>query len=60
VRKDVLTDRGIIDITKFKPVAPLGDVSYGRVGDAFKMPAPKWVQDGVKIEEAFATLIAVK
>ncbi|KAG2122547.1 hypothetical protein BD769DRAFT_1474738, partial [Suillus cothurnatus] len=56
VRKDVLTDRGIIDITKFKPIAPLGDVSYGRVGDAFGMPAPKWAQDEVKIEEAFATL----
>jgi len=56
VRKDVLTDRGIIDITQFKPIARLGDVSYGRVGDAFRMPAPKWVQDEVKIEEAFTTL----
>ncbi|KAG2083435.1 hypothetical protein BD769DRAFT_627949 [Suillus cothurnatus] len=56
VRKDVLTDRGIIDITQFKPIARLGDVSYGRVGDAFRMPAPKWAQDEVKIEEAFTTL----
>ncbi|KAG2108551.1 hypothetical protein BD769DRAFT_1675249 [Suillus cothurnatus] len=56
VRKDVLADRGIIDITKFKPIARLGDVSYGRVGDAFRMPPPKWAQEEVKIEDALATL----
>ncbi|KAG2339411.1 hypothetical protein BDR05DRAFT_967958 [Suillus weaverae] len=26
VRKDVLTDKGVIDLTKFKPVARLGDI----------------------------------
>ncbi|KAG2108541.1 hypothetical protein BD769DRAFT_1365882 [Suillus cothurnatus] len=56
VRKDVLTDRGIIDLTKYKPVARLGDVSYGRVGDACRMAPPKWAQEEAKIQEALATV----
>ncbi|KAG1839947.1 hypothetical protein C8R48DRAFT_621338, partial [Suillus tomentosus] len=31
VRKDVLTEKGVIDLTKFKPVMHLGDISYARV-----------------------------
>jgi hypothetical protein len=49
-------DRDIIDIMKFKPTARLGDVSYGRVGDAFRMAPPKWEQEEVKVEDALATL----
>jgi len=52
----VLTDRGIIDITKFKPTVRLGDVSYGHVGDAFRMVPPKWEQEEVKVEDMLATL----
>ncbi|KAG2083826.1 hypothetical protein BD769DRAFT_1646466 [Suillus cothurnatus] len=53
---DVLTDRGIIDIMKFKPTVRLGDVSYGHVGDAFRMVPPKWEQEEVKVEDTLATL----
>ncbi|KAG1854972.1 hypothetical protein DFJ58DRAFT_703022 [Suillus subalutaceus] len=65
VRKDMLTQRGVIDLTKFKPVARVGDISYARVGDAFRIASPTWAQDkakirdvldGAKIGEAMATL----
>ena len=49
VRKDMLTERGTVDITKFKPVARLGDNSYGRVGDAYKLARPSWAADEAKI-----------
>ncbi|KAG1724913.1 hypothetical protein EDB19DRAFT_1858384 [Suillus lakei] len=46
VRKDMLTDRGIIDLTKPNPVARLGNISYGRVGDAYRLAHP-WAQEEV-------------
>ncbi|KAG1888590.1 hypothetical protein F4604DRAFT_960423 [Suillus subluteus] len=49
VRKDMLTQRGVIDLTKFKPVARVGDISYARVGDAFRIASPTWAQDKAKI-----------
>ncbi|KAF8436052.1 hypothetical protein L210DRAFT_3648313 [Boletus edulis BED1] len=52
VRKDMLNQRGTIDITKFKPISRLGDNSYGRVGDAFKLARPSWAADEGKIQEA--------
>ena len=52
VRNDMLNERGTVDITKFKPVARLGDNSYARVGDAFKLPRPSWAADGAKVREA--------
>ncbi|KAG2035297.1 hypothetical protein BDR03DRAFT_923034 [Suillus americanus] len=52
VRKDMLTQRGVIDLTKFKPVARVGDISYARVGDAFRIVSPTWAQDKSKIQEA--------
>ena len=37
--RDVLAERGTIDLTKFKSVARMpGDTSYARVGDAFRLP----------------------
>ncbi|KAG1847707.1 hypothetical protein F4604DRAFT_1883986 [Suillus subluteus] len=36
VRKHVLADKGVIDLTKFKPVTRLG-VSYARVGNAYRI-----------------------
>ncbi|KAG1854970.1 hypothetical protein DFJ58DRAFT_727722 [Suillus subalutaceus] len=51
VRKDMLTQRGVIDLTKFKPVARVGDISYARVGDAFRIASPTWAQDKAKIRD---------
>ncbi|KAG1721619.1 hypothetical protein EDD22DRAFT_746699, partial [Suillus occidentalis] len=50
VRKDVLTDKGVIDLTKFKPVARLGDISYARIGDAYGIARPSWAQEEAKIQ----------
>ncbi|KAI6003481.1 hypothetical protein F5J12DRAFT_155297 [Pisolithus orientalis] len=52
VRKDVLNERGVVDITQYKPIARLGDISYGRVGDVFRLPRPVWEQEREKIEQA--------
>ncbi|KAL4067134.1 hypothetical protein V8B97DRAFT_2025233 [Scleroderma yunnanense] len=46
VRKDVLDERGLVDITKFKPVTRLGGITFGRIGDVFRLPTPVWAKDG--------------
>ena len=51
VRTDVLNERGVVDFAKFKPVSRLGDISYARVGDAFRIPRPAWKLEGEKIQE---------
>ncbi|KAG2090213.1 uncharacterized protein F5147DRAFT_28591 [Suillus discolor] len=56
VRKDMLTSRGAVDLTKFKPVARVGDISYARVGDTYKIPVPSWAQEEGKFQEALKTL----
>jgi len=60
VRKDMLNDRGTVDITKFKPISRLGDNSYGRVGDAFKLPrlTEAWGANEGKIREAMESVPA--
>ncbi|KAI6033668.1 hypothetical protein PISMIDRAFT_686686 [Pisolithus microcarpus 441] len=50
VRNDVLNERGVVDITKYKPIARLGDISYGRVGDVFRLARPVWDREKEKIE----------
>lgn len=59
VRKDVLTDKGVIDLTKFKPVARLGDISYARIGDAYRIARPSWAQEEAKIQDALTTLASL-
>ncbi|KAG1888052.1 hypothetical protein F4604DRAFT_1715370 [Suillus subluteus] len=39
--------RGVIDLTKFKPVARVGDIP-----NAFRIASPTWAQDEAKIQEA--------
>ncbi|KAG1732014.1 uncharacterized protein EDB91DRAFT_1058385 [Suillus paluster] len=56
VRKDVLTDKGVVDLTKFKPVARLGDISYARIGDAYRIARPSWAQEEARIQDALASL----
>ncbi|KAF9240009.1 hypothetical protein BU15DRAFT_46154, partial [Melanogaster broomeanus] len=45
VRNDMLTDRGTVDMTLFKPLSRMGDVTYARVGDGL------WEQEKDKISE---------
>lgn len=56
VRNDMLTERGTMDLTKFKPIARMGDISYARVGDAFRLSRPVWATEESKVEEAIDRL----
>ncbi|KAL1940375.1 hypothetical protein VTO73DRAFT_8947 [Trametes versicolor] len=51
VRNDVLNERGVVDYAQLKPVGRLGDISYARVGDAFRLPRLAWKLEGEKIGE---------
>jgi len=59
VRKDMLTERGVVDLTKFKPVACMDDVSYVRVGSAFTLTRPSWAQEEVTIQGMLKTLASL-
>lgn len=52
VRKDVLNERGNVDPGKLKPVARLGDISYVRIGDGFRIARPVWANEQDKIRMA--------
>ena len=52
VRNDMLTERRTIDLTKFKPVGRMGDISYARVGDAFRLSRPVWATEENNLQEA--------
>jgi len=56
VRNDVLTERGTVDIAKFKPLSRLGDISYGRIGDAFRLSRPVWSQEEETIKKALESV----
>ncbi|KAG6375235.1 hypothetical protein JVT61DRAFT_3449 [Boletus reticuloceps] len=60
VRKDMLNQRGTIDITKFKPISRLGDNSYGRVGDAFKLARPSWAADEARFRRQSRGLLKIR
>ncbi|KAF9233619.1 hypothetical protein BU15DRAFT_79918 [Melanogaster broomeanus] len=51
VRNDMLTDRGTVDMTLFKPLSRMGDVTYARVGDGFRLVRPVWEQEKDKVSE---------
>ncbi|PIL26632.1 hypothetical protein GSI_11298 [Ganoderma sinense ZZ0214-1] len=51
LRNDVLNERGVIDFAKLKPIARIGDISFTRVGDAFRLPRLEWAAEGTKIQE---------
>ncbi|KAG2035301.1 hypothetical protein BDR03DRAFT_923043 [Suillus americanus] len=59
VRKDMLTDRGAINLTKYRPATRVGDITYARVGNAYRIPRPTWAQDEAKIKEALVTLASL-
>lgn len=52
VRNNVLTEKGIVDPALFRPVARLGDISYARLGEAFRIPREAWNNVGEKIIKA--------
>ena len=52
VRNDVLTERGVGDPLKFKPIARLGDISYANFGSIYRMARPRWVDDEGKVRKA--------
>lgn len=56
VRNDMLTERGTVDLTKYKPVARMGDISYARVGDAFRIPRGVWAAEENNVLEAIQRL----
>lgn len=49
VREDVLNERGNVDITKFKPVGRLGDISYVRIGAPLRVPRSTYEAEQEKI-----------
>lgn len=51
VRNDVLNERGVVDVAKFKPIARLGDISYASLGTAFRLPRPQWAVVGDDVEK---------
>ncbi|THH11519.1 hypothetical protein EW146_g8011 [Bondarzewia mesenterica] len=52
VRKDVFTENGTVDPARLKPVSRLGDTTYSRLGDGFRLARPSWSQEGEKLQEA--------
>lgn len=56
VRNDVLNERGTVDLTKFKPIARMGDISYARVGDAFRLPRAVWATEESKVRDVLQRL----
>lgn len=42
IRKDILNEFGVVDIAKLMPVSRLGDVSFGRLTEGFRIPVPSW------------------
>ena len=46
VRNDVMTDKGTVDPALLRAVSRLGDISYGRIGESFRLPRDSWVNMG--------------
>ena len=60
VRNDVLTERGTVDPTKFKPLGRLGGTCYSTLGDGFRLPRPAWQNEQKNVEEALKKKTDVK
>ncbi|KAI6096315.1 hypothetical protein EDD16DRAFT_1673413 [Pisolithus croceorrhizus] len=56
VRNDALNERGVIDIAKYKPIARLGDISYGGLGDVFGLPRSVWDQEKERTGQVLETM----
>ncbi|KAF8532529.1 hypothetical protein JB92DRAFT_2687646 [Gautieria morchelliformis] len=42
VRNDVMTEKGNVDPALLRAVSRMGDISYARVGEGFRLPRPTW------------------
>lgn len=42
VRKDVLNERGNVDPAKLKPMGRMGDITYARSTEGFRLERPSW------------------
>jgi hypothetical protein len=42
VRNTVLNEKGVVDAHKLRAVSRMGDITYGRVGEGFRIPRPQW------------------
>ncbi|KAF8970414.1 hypothetical protein BDZ97DRAFT_1791252 [Flammula alnicola] len=52
MRNDILDpQRGIPDAGKFKAIARMGGLTYGKVSEVFALPRPSWNDVGEKIRE---------
>lgn len=51
VRKDMLTERGNVDPARLRAVGKMGDITYSRQGDSFRLPKPDWAKEGERIME---------
>jgi hypothetical protein len=60
VRNDVLTERGTVDPTKFKPLGRLGACAYSTLGDGFQLSRPAWKDEQKDVEQALKEKADVK
>ncbi|EJT97038.1 hypothetical protein DACRYDRAFT_112364 [Dacryopinax primogenitus] len=51
-RKDVLNDQELVDVVKPQPVSRLGDISFGRVGNLYRLKRYKWEEEKENIKAA--------
>ncbi|KAF7984909.1 hypothetical protein HWV62_10925 [Athelia sp. TMB] len=49
IRNDVLNERGLVDPAKFRPLARMGDVTYGTIRDGFRIPRFNWEDEKDKV-----------
>ena len=66
IRNDVLLDRHseanpgevvkLVDPTKFKPIARMGDITYASLGPLYRIARPAWATEKEKIEELRAVV----
>ncbi|KAI0946642.1 hypothetical protein AcW1_010056 [Taiwanofungus camphoratus] len=60
VRKDMLTEKGAVDPARLKAVGRMGDITYSRIGDGFRLRRPMWSQEGQDIQKALDALTGAK
>lgn len=42
VRNAVLNEKGRMDAHKYRAVSRMGDITFGRTGEGFRIPQPRW------------------
>ncbi|KAJ7484327.1 hypothetical protein FB451DRAFT_1232117 [Mycena latifolia] len=52
VRRAVLNERGVVDPAKLKPIGRMGDTTYVKIGDGFRIPRPFWSQNEEEIQSS--------